>query len=123
MDIGWNFRREHLRLQQRSHMVFTNGGSQPNVVPPTASAWYYFREIDYPHIKEMWETGNKVARAAAMMTDTEVSWRLLGAAWPQHMNRPVAAGDPGQHRPRRTAAVGRSRPGVRQSRPEDDEVA
>lgn len=90
MDIGWNFRREHLRLQQRSHMVITNGGSQPNVVPPTASVWYYFREIDYPHIKDLWETGNKMANAAAMMTDTEVSWRLLGAAWPQHMNRPVA---------------------------------
>jgi aminobenzoyl-glutamate utilization protein B len=90
MDIGWNFRREHLRLQQRSHMVITNGGSQPNVVPPTASVWYYFREIDYPHIKDLWEIGNKIANAAAMMTDTEVSWRLLGAAWPQHMNRPVA---------------------------------
>jgi aminobenzoyl-glutamate utilization protein B len=90
MDIGWNFRREHLRLQQRSHMVITNGGSQPNVVPPTASIWYYFRETDYPHIKDLWETGNKIAKAAAMMTDTEVSWRLLGAAWPQHMNKPVA---------------------------------
>ena len=37
MDIGWNFRREHLRLQQRSHYVITNGGDQPNVVPPNAS--------------------------------------------------------------------------------------
>ena len=26
MDIGWNFRREHLRTQQRSHYVITNGG-------------------------------------------------------------------------------------------------
>ena len=33
MDIAWNFRREHLRLQQRSHDVITNGGDQPNVVP------------------------------------------------------------------------------------------
>ena len=36
MDIGWNFRREHLRIQQRSHYVITNGGDQPNVVPPNA---------------------------------------------------------------------------------------
>src|SRR5215470_17074998 len=36
MDVGWNFRREHLRLAQRSHYVITNGGDQPNVVPPTA---------------------------------------------------------------------------------------
>jgi aminobenzoyl-glutamate utilization protein B len=90
MDVGWNVRREHLRLQQRSHNVITNGGSQPNVVPGVASSWYYFRETDYPHIKQMWDIGNKMAQAAAMMTDTEVSWRLLSAAWPQHFNRPVA---------------------------------
>src|SRR5213592_2858862 len=54
MDVGWNFRREHLRPQQRSHYVITDGGDQPNVVPSTASVWYYFREIDYPHIMEMY---------------------------------------------------------------------
>ena len=37
MNIGWNFRREHLRIQQRSHYVITNGGDQPNVVPQNAS--------------------------------------------------------------------------------------
>src|SRR5688572_4172046 len=42
MDIGWNFRREHLRISQRSHSVVTDGGDQPNVVPRTASIWYYF---------------------------------------------------------------------------------
>ena len=38
MDIGWNFRREHLRIQQRSHSVVTQGGDQPNVVPPVGDA-------------------------------------------------------------------------------------
>ena len=46
MNIGWNYRREHLRLEQRSHYVVTDGGDQPNVVPRTASVWYYFRETD-----------------------------------------------------------------------------
>jgi aminobenzoyl-glutamate utilization protein B len=90
MDVGWNFRREHLRLQQRSHNVIVNGGDQPNVVPPNASVCYYFRETDYPHIKELRDLGDKLARAAAMMTDTEVSMRVLGSAWPQHMNKTVA---------------------------------
>ena len=90
MDTGWNFRREHLRLQQRSHYVITNGGDQPNVVPPNAAVWYYFREIDYPHIKELWEIGNTMAKAAAMMTNTTVSWQLLGSAWMGHFNRTVA---------------------------------
>jgi metal-dependent amidase/aminoacylase/carboxypeptidase family protein len=38
MNVGWNFRREHLRLQQRSHYVIANGGSQPNVVPSEAAS-------------------------------------------------------------------------------------
>ncbi len=90
MDVGWNFRREHLRIQQRSHYVITDGGDQPNVVPGTASVWYYFRETDYPLIKEMWNIGNRMADAAAMMTDTTVSSRVLGAAWPQHFSKPLA---------------------------------
>jgi aminobenzoyl-glutamate utilization protein B len=91
MDIGWNFRREHLRLSQRSHNVIVDGGDQPNVVPRTASVWYYFREIDYPHIKEMWETGDTIAKAAAMMAGVELlPTKVLGAAWPQHFNKVVA---------------------------------
>jgi aminobenzoyl-glutamate utilization protein B len=90
MDVGWNFRREHLRLSQRSHYVITDGGGQPNVVPSTASVWYYFRETDYPHIKDLWDLGNTMAQGAAMMTGTTVTSRLLGSAWPQHMNKAVA---------------------------------
>src|SRR5713226_7828935 len=90
MDIGWNFRREHLRIQQRSHYVITNGGDQPNVVPPNASVWYYFRETDYQHIKEMWEIGDRMAKAASMMTDTDVSMKVLGSAWPGHFNKTIA---------------------------------
>ena len=44
MDTAWNFRREHLPVTQRSHYVITNGGGQPNIVPDTASVWYYFRD-------------------------------------------------------------------------------
>jgi aminobenzoyl-glutamate utilization protein B len=90
MNAGWNYRREHLRLTQRSHYVITNGGDQPNVVPRNASVWYYFRETDYPHIKEMWDIGNKMAEGAALMTNTKWSSRILGTAWPQHMNKITA---------------------------------
>jgi aminobenzoyl-glutamate utilization protein B len=90
MDVAWNFRREHLRLQQRSHYVITDGGDQPNVVPSTASVWYYFREIDYPHVKELFDLGNTMAQAAAMMTSTKTSWKILGSAWPPYFNKVVA---------------------------------
>ncbi|MBI4478072.1 MAG: amidohydrolase [Acidobacteria bacterium] len=90
MNIGWNYRREHLRIQQRSHYVVTNGGDQPNVVPRNASVWYYFRETEYPRIKEMWEIGDSMAKGATLMTGTTVESRVLGSAWPQHMNKIVA---------------------------------
>jgi aminobenzoyl-glutamate utilization protein B len=91
MNIGWNYRREHLPLEHRSHYVVTDGGDQPNVVPRTASVWYYFRQTTYPRIKDLWETGDAIAKGAAMMTGTELAGtRVLGAAWPQHMNKTVA---------------------------------
>ncbi len=90
MDVGWNFRREHLRLQQRSHYVITNGGDQPNVVPQNAAVWYYFREQDYQHIVDLWHLGDKMADAAASMTDTTMTSRVLGTAWPGHFNKSVA---------------------------------
>jgi aminobenzoyl-glutamate utilization protein B len=90
MDVGWNFRREHLRLQQRSHYVIPNGGDQPNVVPRNASVRYFFREMDYPHIKEIWEIGDKMAQGATLMTNTTFTSRVLGSAWPGHFNKPVA---------------------------------
>ncbi|HZR23605.1 MAG TPA: amidohydrolase [Vicinamibacterales bacterium] len=91
MDVGWNFRREHLRLSQRSHYVIPNGGDQPNVVPPNASVWYYFRETSYEEIKKLWDIGNKMAQGATMMTDTELaSMKVLGSAWPGHFNRTIA---------------------------------
>jgi aminobenzoyl-glutamate utilization protein B len=90
MDTAWNFRREHLRLQQRSHYVITNGGDQPNVVPPNATVWYYFRETNYPNTKALWELGDKMAQAATIMTDTTVTSRLLGSAWSGHFNKTIA---------------------------------
>ena len=91
MNIGWNFRREHLPLSHRSHYVIKDGGDQPNVVPPTASVWYYFRQVTYPGVKEIWAIADKIAQGAALMTDTTLlPTRVLGSAWPRHFNRAVA---------------------------------
>jgi aminobenzoyl-glutamate utilization protein B len=91
MNIGWNYRREHLPLEHRSHYVVVDGGDQPNVVPRTASVWYYFRQTTYPKIKELWATGDAIAKGAAQMAGVELlPSRVLGSAWPRHFNRPVA---------------------------------
>ena len=90
MNSAWDKRREHLRPEQRSHYVITDGGDQPNVVPSVASVWYYFREQSFAAIEKNLQIGNKIADAAATMTDTTVQRRILGAAAPQHFNKPIA---------------------------------
>ena len=90
LEVGWNFRREHTRPVQRSHMVITDGGDQPNVVPPRASGWFFIREMDYEHIRENFDKLLRTARGAELMTDTEMEYRIIGAAYPRHYNRPIA---------------------------------
>lgn len=91
MEVGWNFRREHIRPQARSHSVIVDGGDQPNVVPPRASIWYYFRERNYPEIQHLFLVGDSIARGAAMMTGTDLaSVQVVGSAWPGHFNRVIA---------------------------------
>lgn len=90
MDIGMNFRREHLRLSQRTHSVVVDGGDQPNVVPSQASIWYFFRETDYDNIISLWKIGDDMAAGAALMSNTTWSSTVLGTAWPGHFNKAMA---------------------------------
>ncbi len=91
MGQGWEFHREHMETNQRSHYVIKDGGDQPNVVPSTASVWFYFRERDYDHVNEMFNAAKRIATGAAMMTETSLDTVvILGSAWPQHFSRPVA---------------------------------
>jgi aminobenzoyl-glutamate utilization protein B len=91
MGTSWEFQREHMELAQRSHYVITDGGDQPNVVPPTASIWFYFRNLDYPRTMAMFEDAKKKATAAAMMTGTQLDTvMMVGSGWSGHFNRTIA---------------------------------
>lgn len=90
MNIGWQYQREHLDPLHRSHSVINYGGDQPNVVPSKASIWYYFRHVTYPKIMEVYGRANKMAEGAALMTNTTVSQKVLGSAWPRHFNQVIA---------------------------------
>ena len=91
MAQGWEFKREHLEPAQRSHYVIKDGGDQPNVVPQTASIWFYFRERDYDRVQAMFAAARRIADGAAMMTDTKVDTvMILGSAWSGHFNKAVA---------------------------------
>jgi aminobenzoyl-glutamate utilization protein B len=91
MAQAWDMKREHLELPQRSHYTIPDGGDQPNVVPQTASIWFYFRERDYPRTMAMFEAAKKMAQGAALMTETQVdSINIIGSAWSGHFNKTIA---------------------------------
>ena len=91
MGQGWEFKREHLEPAQRSHYVIKDGGDQPNVVPQTASIWFYIRERDYDKVMANFEAAKRIAAGAAMMTDTKLdSVIILGSAWSGHFNKTIA---------------------------------
>ncbi len=91
MAQAWEYKREHLRPAARSHYIITDGGDQPNVVPQTATIWFYFRERNYELTKQQYDAAVQMARGAALMTGTEVDTiQTVGAAYSRHFNRPVA---------------------------------
>ncbi|WP_047245064.1 amidohydrolase [Maribacter thermophilus] len=90
MNVAWNYKREHLHPLKRSHSIFTDAGDQPNVVPSKAAIWFYFRDIKYEGIMEMYEMANDMAKGAALMTGTKMTSKILGTAWPRHYNKVIA---------------------------------
>jgi aminobenzoyl-glutamate utilization protein B len=90
MNTAWNFRREHLHPNQRSHYVITNGGLQPNIVPENASVWYYFRHNTTPQVQEMLEIADGIAEGASLMTGATWKRTILGSTWPIHSNKALA---------------------------------
>jgi aminobenzoyl-glutamate utilization protein B len=73
MNVGANFLREHMPQDCRLHYAITDaGGKAPNVVQAKAEVLYYVRAPEMPIALQLSERIAKVARGAAMMTETEV---------------------------------------------------
>jgi aminobenzoyl-glutamate utilization protein B len=71
--------------------VIPDGGDQPNVVPSTASIWFYFRERDYERTTAMFAEAKKIAQGAALMTGTQIDTiMMIGSGWSGHFSRPIA---------------------------------
>jgi aminobenzoyl-glutamate utilization protein B len=91
MANAWEFHREHMELAQRSHYVIPDGGDQPNVVPSTASIWFYFRNTDYEKTMTMFEDAKKMAQGAVLQTGTQLDTvMMVGSGWSGHFSRPIA---------------------------------
>jgi aminobenzoyl-glutamate utilization protein B len=81
MNLGVEFLREHMPPRTRAHYVITNGGGQPNVVPPVATVWYLVRAAERVAVDELWERIIKCANGAAEMTETRYEMELLKAIY------------------------------------------
>ena len=91
MAQAWEFKREHLRPAERSHYIIVDGGDQPNVVPQSATIWFFFRETTYDLVMESYDAAKLMAEGAALMTGTQIDTIMtIGSAWSGHFNKPVA---------------------------------
>jgi aminobenzoyl-glutamate utilization protein B len=72
MSVGVNYMREHVKEDTRIHYVITNGGGQPNVVPPSAEVWYYLRANKHSDVEESFVWLTEIAHAAAAMSRTKL---------------------------------------------------
>ncbi len=90
MDAGMAQYREHMTPAMRAHRVVTEGGLQPNVIPARASIWWYFRDATAEGARLLFEQAKKIARGAAMMTNTSVEVEVLSAVWPVRGNQTLA---------------------------------
>lgn len=81
MNVGANYLREHVVDAVRIHYCITNGGAVPNSVPADAEVWYMVRAPKRSEVRETVARLVKIAQGAAMMTETEMSYELLGGCY------------------------------------------
>ena len=77
MNVGANFLREHVVDDARIHYAILNaGGTASNVVQSEAQVLYTIRAARMPDVFDITERVYKIAQGAALMTETDVSWRI-----------------------------------------------
>ena len=78
MNVGVNFLREHMKPKESVHYSFSDaGGISPNVVQPIAKLVYMVRSDTVRHAKALLKRVENIAKGAALMTDTTVTWRQI----------------------------------------------
>ena len=78
MNVGVQFLREHMPEKSSIHYSFSDaGGISPNVVQPIAKLIYMVRSETVQLAKALLARVENIARGAALMTDTTVTWRQI----------------------------------------------
>ena len=81
MNVGANYLREHVTSDVRIHYVIKEGGTAPNIVPDTASVWYYVRALSREAVEDTYRRLVLVAEGAAHMTETKLEIEFLGGCY------------------------------------------
>lgn len=76
MNIGSNYLREHVIDKTRIHYAVDTGNFPPNIVPDKSSSWYFVRAPHIKNVKDTMERIKKIAQGAALMTETEMEFKL-----------------------------------------------
>ncbi|RHP45658.1 amidohydrolase [Clostridium sp. AF32-12BH] len=80
MNVGVNYLREHVKSDARMHYAYLNdGGDAPNIVPASATLLYALRAPQSSYVAELYDRVTDVAKGAALMTGTKVSYRTVSA--------------------------------------------
>ena len=80
MSVGANYMREHMIDEAKIHYAYINaGGTSPNVVQPEAQVLYAMRAPTVSQVKELYDRLARIAKGAAMMSETEVTIRQVAA--------------------------------------------
>jgi len=80
MSVGVNYLREHMIDKARIHYAYVDaGGTSPNVVQDHSLVKYEVRAPKVSQMKELFERVVKVAKGAAMMTETRVEYEITMA--------------------------------------------
>ena len=78
MNVGVNYMREHMPDKARIHYALIDGGGiSPNVVQAKAKVRYVVRDETTPKMMELLERVKKIAKGAALMTQTKVKTKIL----------------------------------------------
>ena len=77
MNVGANYLREHVESSVRFHYAYTvPGNPSPNIVPERAELQYYVRAPRIAQARDVAGRLHKIARGAALMTETKLTWRV-----------------------------------------------
>jgi len=85
-----NMLREHTTEPTRIHYVITKGGDAPNIVPKEAEVYYVIRHSNRLEVKAVWDRVVKAAEGAAIGTETEMTYEIIGGTYEKLPNEALA---------------------------------